>query len=345
MIRTKSVGACRLCTREGRVLYTSVQDRNLFIPGSWSIRLCQDCAIAWLDPQPIPEDVALTYPGEYYTHSREAESVSLGRNSLMRSLRGAVLNSRYGYVPLRPSIPFGDALGRLLSWFPVAHRRATLGWLRAIPPFHPNGRLLEIGCGDGLYLLPMRELGWEVHAIEPDPIAAGKAARTAGAKIWPGTVETAQVPEGTFHAVVAMHSIEHVYDPALFLSRAASFLSPGGFLYILTPNFDSLTRKSFHQDWLALDVPRHLNLLTPRSLRSLCESNGLLRVQSVKTLSRRARRDREHVFAVRQTGDFNGDFKAKPSQSVAINLFGLLERAGNPFLHWGEEIELIAYRR
>ncbi len=334
-----------MCAREGLILYTGVQDRNLFVHGSWSFRLCQDCAIAWLDPQPIPEDVAFTYGSEYYTHSRQLQEVSLGRNSLMRVLRGAVLNARYGYSPLRPRIPFADSLGMLLSLLPVAYRRATLGWLRAIPPYHPNGRLLEIGCGDGAYLVPLRELEWEIHGIEPDPVAAEKTARTVGAKIWPGNVETAQIPEGAFHAVVSLHSIEHVYDPAFFVKRAAGFLRPGGFLYVLTPNFQSLARRSFRQDWLALDAPRHLNLLTPKSLRSICESGDLFRVQSVRTLSRRARREREHVYAVRQTGNFHGDFKPSPAQAAAIALFSLLEKTGNPFFQWGEEIELIAYRR
>jgi SAM-dependent methyltransferase len=345
VIRTRPAPSCLLCGREGRIVYQGVRDRNLFVPGSWSFRVCRDCDLAWLDPHPIPEDAALAYGGQYYTHARHLEPVSLGRNPLMRALRGAILSARYGYTPLRPKIPLAKALGCLLSAIPAAHRRATLGRLRAVPPYHPHGRLLEIGCGDGDYLLAMRELGWEIHGIEPDPEAAERAASATGATIWPGTIESAQIPEQSFDAVVALHSIEHVYDPRLFVSRAAGFLRPGGFLYLLTPNFQGLARRLFHQDWLALDAPRHLNLLTPTSVRAICDSCGLLRVRSIRALTRRARREREHIYAVRRTGDFHSEFQPSPAQRLALASFSLLEKMGNPLFQWGEEIELIGERR
>jgi hypothetical protein len=96
---------------------------------------------------------------------------------------------------------------------------------------------------------------------------------------------------------------------------------------------------------LALDVPRHLHLLTPASLRAIAEASGPLRVVSLRTLTRRARREREHVYAVRQTGDFHGSFQPTIAQSFALGMFSAVERAGNSFLRWGEEIELIAYRQ
>src|SRR5665213_115549 len=343
-MRTQPAPACTLCQRESGIVYNGVADRNLFVPGKWSFRYCDACDIAWLDPQPVPEDVALAYEGRYYTRDTSLHPVSLGRNPGMRAVRGMVLSARYGYTPLRPQIPLADALGWAASLIPVVHKRATLGWLKAIPRYRANGRVLEIGCGDGMFLLPLRELGWEIHAIEPDPAAAEKAARNVGARIWPGTVETAQATENTFDAVVSMHAIEHVYDPRIFIERAANFLRPGGFLYVVTPNFHSLARRTYGQDWHALDPPRHLNLLTPKSLESICRSTKLLRVQSVRTLARRARREWEHAHAVRQAGNFYAEFKPGLSQRVGLESFNLLEKAGSPFLKWGEEIELIAYR-
>ena len=166
-----------------------------------------------------------------------------------------------------------------------------------------------------------------------------------GAKIWPTTIEKAEIPPQSFDAVFSLHSIEHVYDPRLFISRAAGFLRPGGFLYLITPNFQALGRRIFHQDWFPFEAPRHLNLLTPRSLRSICEACGLLRVRSIRTLARSARQEREHVYAVRRTGDFHGEFHPNPTQRFALASFSLLEKMGSPLFQWGEEIELIAERR
>ena len=344
VIRTRPAASCLLCGREGRIAYEGMRDRSLFVPGSWSFRVCQDCDFAWLDPHPIPEDVALAYMGEYYTHNQNLNPISLGRNPLMRALRGAVLSARYGYTPLRPNIPFAGLLGQLLSRIPVAHNRATFGRLRAIPPYRPHGRILEIGCGHGDHLLLMRKLGWESHGIEPDPVAAERAARMTGAKIWPGTIETAEIPPQSFDAVFSLHSIEHVYDPRLFISRAAGFLRPGGFLYVVTPNFRALARRIFHQDWFAFEPPRHLNLLTPTSLRSICQASGLLRVRRIGTLARSARRQREQTYAVRRTGDFNAELRLRAAERLGVRWFSLIEKMGNSSFQWGEEIELIAER-
>jgi hypothetical protein len=86
-----------------------------------------------------------------------------------------------------------------------------------------------------------------------------------------------------------------------------------------------------------------LNLLTPRSLRSICGACGLLRVRHIRTLARSARR--EHVYAVRRTGGFQGEFQPSPAPRLVLASFSLLEKMGNPLFQWGEEIELIAERR
>lgn len=166
---------------------------------------------------------------------------------------------------------------------------------------------------------------------------------TTGAKVWVGTIEDVDVPEGMFNAVASRHVIEHAYHPTRFVQRAASFLKPGGFLYILTPNFNSLGRRSHHKDWHALDPPRHLNLLTPRSLRFVCESTGLLRVTSCRTLTR-FHDEMQYVYTLRETGHFKGEYHLNFPQQLSARAFNWLENAGNRFFKWGEEIEVIAQR-
>jgi hypothetical protein len=68
-------------------------------------------------------------------------------------------------------------------------------------------------------------------------------------------------------------------------------------------------------------------------------------VLPIRTLTRRARREGEHVYAFRRTGNFHGEFQPSPGQQLSLASFSLLEKIGNPLFHWGEEIELIAERR
>jgi hypothetical protein len=53
-----------------------------------------------------------------------------------------------------------------------------------------------------------------------------------------------------------------------------SMLLPGGSLWLQTPNIDALGHRRFGSNWLGLDPPRHLSLLTPKTLCNLLEDCG-----------------------------------------------------------------------
>lgn len=345
-IRTLPSLQCPLCGNAGRIVYEALTDRAYFIPGSWRHLRCMQCDLVWLDPQPISEDLGLCYPGTYYTHdATEEEPIGLGRSGLAVKLRGAVLSGKYGYHHYRPPFLGSDTIGRLLAAIPKIRSRATYKWNHALAPWRAGGSVLDIGCGGGDYLRTMSALGWKVFGIEPDALAAAVARRRAGAEIAVGNIGSARLPLRSFDAVVSLHCIEHDADPIAFLTRAAEYLRPGGFLYIQTPNYNSLVRRVFGRDWYALDPPRHLTLFTPASLGRLARKTGLLRSIRVRTISRRGRREAEHVFALKQTGGFHGELRRTVTSSLAIRLLSFMETAGNPFLPIGEEIELMAEAR
>ena len=97
---------------------------------------------------------------------------------------------------------------------------------------------LDVGCGAGLLAEPLARLGASVTAIDaaPELIEAARAhAAPQGLKIdyRAGAVEQL---DGQFDLVTAMEVIEHVADPASFLTALAARLAPGGLLILSTPN-------------------------------------------------------------------------------------------------------------
>ena len=331
-VRSRGPGRLRRINRPGS-----------FYSGPWRHLRCTECNLVWLDPQPIPEDLSLCYSDSYYTHVHgESDAVSLGRSPLMRMLRGSVLSGKYGYHQFRPAFPLSDMAGRLLAVIPGIESRATYSWNNALAPWRSGGSVLDIGCGSGRYLRTMHALGWKVSGVEPDTRAANLARDRAGADVFIGVIGSVQLPPRSFDAVVSMHAIEHDSDPRRFLTRAAECLRPGGFLYIQTPNYNSLARRVFGRDWYAHDPPRHLTLFTPASLERLARQTGLLRSIQVRAISRRSRREAEHVYALKQTGSFHGDLRPTIPSTLAITLFSLVEKVGNSLLPIGEELELTA---
>lgn len=259
-------GACPACgRRSARPLHTDLSDRTFrSAPGTWTIWRCEGCGAGYLNPRPTPAAITRAYES-YYTHSDSSEwwignQPTLIRRVAMRLVHGR-LNSRLGY-DRQPAWRIGAALLPLL----VRRDRELLGHLRYLRS-RPEGRLLDVGCGDGAYLALLRSLGWTTTiGVDPDPTAVQRA-RDAGLDVRLGTCDDVALPAGSFDAITLNHSIEHVHDPIGLLRECHRLLAPGGELIVYTPNLDSNGHLRFGRNWFHLDPPRHLVIFTPASLR------------------------------------------------------------------------------
>jgi SAM-dependent methyltransferase len=119
----------------------------------------------------------------------------------------------------------------------------------------------------------MRDLGWDVCGVEPDPQAAAEAA-AAGLDVRVVVLDTVSLPEAHFDAITLHHVIEHLHDPVGTLRLCRKLLKPGGVISIATPNFNAEGHRLFGKDWFPLEPPRHLLLFTPPSLRQALERAG-----------------------------------------------------------------------
>jgi 2-polyprenyl-3-methyl-5-hydroxy-6-metoxy-1,4-benzoquinol methylase len=98
-----------------------------------------------------------------------------------------------------------------------------------------GGRLLDLGCGIGLFVAYARSQGWDAVGVEPSAWAAEEGRRRLGVEIYNGTLEEAPLASGTFDAIHANHVIEHVTDPVRTLRFAGTLLRPGGCLVVEVP--------------------------------------------------------------------------------------------------------------
>lgn len=148
--------------------------------------------------------------------------------------------------------------------------------------FRVNGRLIDVGCGSGLFLQVAAKRGWEVHGTEygERPIAACKA---KGIRIVEGALDPANYPTGHFDVVCSFEVIEHLVDPSIEMARLNAILRPGGLLYVTTPNFNCLARRFSPQNWNVVNYPEHLMYFTPRTLQRLARRHGLTPLWSKTT--------------------------------------------------------------
>lgn len=270
------LGRCPICESKQRgQLYAGLTDQVFrCAPGEWSLWECNNCGTAYLDPRPKPQSIGLAYT-RYYTHGSPRRRrgflprlKNLGKEILEWGAHD-YLNHRYGYA-LHPALSGGRLLGSLLS----RYARFAEVLIRHLPQAtSQDDILLDIGCGNGRFLLEAGRVGYRVMGLEPDEQAAD-AAKGLGLDVKVGGLPSSGLQRNSICHITMSHVIEHLHDPVAALREAYALLRPTGRIWLATPNFDVI--RHFNPSGLSyhLDPPRHLMLFTPRVMRKVLEDAG-----------------------------------------------------------------------
>lgn len=141
--------------------------------------------------------------------------------------------------------------------------RRRMRWVTAACGNGGGRRLLDVGCGDGTFLLQAGRHGWQTVGTELNPATA----RRAGLDVR-SCVDAAD--DGILYDCITLwHSLEHMVDPCGLLERLTRMLGPGGVLVAAVPDAGGLQCRLFGRHWLHLDVPRHLYHFDRESLGRL----------------------------------------------------------------------------
>lgn len=103
-----------------------------------------------------------------------------------------------------------------------------------------NGRMLENGCGVGMYVEKLAPHVKEIIGLEYDFERARQAgqlaARLTNAEVIRAAGERLPFPEHSFSLILSHEVLEHVQDDRLAVSEMARVLEPGGRMVIFVPN-------------------------------------------------------------------------------------------------------------
>lgn len=147
-------------------------------------------------------------------------------------------------------------------------------------------RILDIGCGGGLLSEPMARLGADVVGADAAqgniPVAQVHAKAQGLAIDYRHTTAEALADAGEqFDAVLNMEVVEHVADPAAFLTACRQLMKPGGLMVCSTL---SRTPKSYAMAiigaehimrWLPIGTHDWSKFITPDELFDLLRAAGL----------------------------------------------------------------------
>ena len=109
-------------------------------------------------------------------------------------------------------------------------------WLTRGGHIPPEGKLLDIGCGNGAFLRAFGSVypNWSMTGLElNDRNQAAVEAIPGVESFHVGPIES--LP-GQFNLITLIHALEHIPDPVRFLNTLKAKLLPGGVLLIEVPN-------------------------------------------------------------------------------------------------------------
>ena len=134
---------------------------------------------------------------------------------------------------------------------------------------NPNAeKLLDIGCGSGIFLDEVRIAKLNGIGIESSAMLSNFAKNHYAAVVYTDYFPSKRTHRfyGWADIVILSHVLEHVQNPRQFLEETLMCLSPHGMLVIETPNADSFLCLLERENYTFLTPPEHLCLYSLKSL-------------------------------------------------------------------------------
>ncbi len=143
----------------------------------------------------------------------------------------------------------------------------------------PLGTALEVGSGNGTFLASLRKAGFaSVIGVEPSVAAANYAKPDVRPLIRLGMFDPKDFEPGSLSMFACFQTIEHVENPRDLCEAASRLLAPGGAIYLVGHDRESLVNRCMGTKSPIFDI-EHQQLFSRKSMRFLLESTGFTGVE------------------------------------------------------------------
>lgn len=229
---------CNLCGSDKAELFLERLDRLHVSSEPFRYVRCLRCGLIYLNPRPTSDEIHAYYPNGYEAFESKEEG-----------------------------FPF-----RLGQRYRIKKRCWTVESMSTTK----RGKLLDVGCARGDFLLGMKERGWEVWGVELSALAAQEARDRVGASVFHGQLEEANFPDAYFDVITLWDVLEHLFDPKASLREVNRTLDEDGLLVLGVPNLGSFDALIFGEAWIGWDAPRHLYAFPAEVMARLLTEAGFI---------------------------------------------------------------------
>lgn len=236
---------CNLCDSDDPETLFAQSDVLTGDPTPHAVVRCRKCGLQYVNPRPSAGEIARFYPAEFVSYQ------------FVLAASGASLRDR------------------LISKITRSSARQRVKELAGATKLGPDTRVLDIGCGKGVFLYVLKEsYGCDVTGVDFDAEAVRYCREQLAIRtIQGGVADLGDLTPG-FDFITLWHFLEHNFDPLAALHAAYRLLGEGGRLIVEVPNVDSAENAVFGRRSYLYDLPRHLYHFSPTTLGALLERAG-----------------------------------------------------------------------
>lgn len=138
-----------------------------------------------------------------------------------------------------------------------------------------NGRVLDVGCGHGFFLMAAGSAGLEATGIDIDEDAVAYGNNVLGVRILPHPIDDlGRFAETGFDLVTFWQVLEHLPEPGKSVKAAADLLRPGGIVAGSMPNIGGVGARLQGDTWYLMVPPEHLTYLDEASCATMLRNAG-----------------------------------------------------------------------
>jgi len=138
-----------------------------------------------------------------------------------------------------------------------------------------SSTLLDVGAGLGNFAVCASYNGFKVEILDRSKWAVGYVKKNFNIEGYVSTLYESKLPEAKFDIVTAWDVIEHLTNPLLGFKTLNMLLKRSGFLFLTTPNIDSIDSKILGKRWYGFKkIPEHVVYFSPSTIRLFAKRAG-----------------------------------------------------------------------
>jgi 2-polyprenyl-3-methyl-5-hydroxy-6-metoxy-1,4-benzoquinol methylase len=243
---------CKICgNKENNTTY-SVREMMYGLREYFTYFQCSSCECLQLHD--APDDMSKYYSDDFYAF-RPMENTDSKIKRQLRNKRDLFAATNKG------------ALGSILY---LVNPKENLRFLTRIP-INKSSKILDVGCGRGEMLYSLREVGF-INTLGIDPFIPTPYSYPNGLHV---EKKDLQSIGDSWNLITFLHAFEHIYNQQETMEQISKILEPMGTCVISIPIVSSHSWRTYRENWIQLDAPRHFFIHSLTSINLLASHFGL----------------------------------------------------------------------